>query len=92
MKGDKRFNFTRRAKNTSWSDRTAKLGTLKGSAKDAIKKAFALAVEHGEVTVTDADDLTTIGVVVVHTYADKPDAEGYVQLRTRKVSMEEFLK
>jgi hypothetical protein len=56
--------FTRRALNTSFSNRTCKLGTLKGRFPEAVKKALELSNREGEeITIHDYDESEIVGLV-----------------------------
>ena len=60
----KRYMFTRRALNASYSHRTCKLGTLKGGFPEAVKKALELSNREGEeITIHDYDDSEIVGLV-----------------------------
>lgn len=60
-----RFNFTRRAANARWSDRTCKLGTKKGTIKQAVAQALELAKTEGGITIWDGDTNMFVGFIRV---------------------------
>jgi len=60
----KQYDFTRRALNASYSNRTCKLGSMKGTLKQAIKHALELSDKEGhEISVIDRDDNILVGCV-----------------------------
>ena len=82
----KRYMFTRRAKNASYSNRTAKIGTLKGTLSQAIQKAIELSIENGVVSIHDYDNSQVVGI----THMTNIQGDSFVQIHTSLTRINEI--
>jgi len=88
----KRYCFTRPAKNAAWSSRTAKIGSIKGTLAQAIRKALTFITQHGEVTIVDYDDNVIVAIVSPTLRVNYPKTDYYTQVSVLPSLVQEVIK
>lgn len=86
------FTFSRPAANQSYSDRTCKLGGIKGTFKQAVLKAYELSKrEAATITIMDHDNNLSVGLVSHISLQQRIGVRLMVDLQVSGNSFEELI-